>query len=116
MFMQKPVIDLSKLEGEALEYAKQIVKKNGEVYLSKPKKASGNAKYVWRMVMFFIGNRPQHHCMPVCADFDIEERDYHKRLEISKHLDLIVDSIVKTVPIEKQNGTLRWAKAFGVVQ
>lgn len=113
MFPQMPKIDTSKLDNESLNFAKQITKKNGDLYSSKPKNASGEAKYVWRLVMFYVSNKPQHHCMPVCADFDIEEKDYQKRLLITKELDNIVKKIVNSIPLEKQYGSMRWAKAMG---
>jgi hypothetical protein len=128
-----PKIDISRLSDPfAIELARQIVKPDGTLYASKPKKASGLAKYVWRMVAFGISPIGQHHCMPIMADFDISNSDvgfpmdmewshpdrsaaYDRRKLMAKVLDKVADAIVMTVPVREHHGTKRWARAFGYI-
>jgi hypothetical protein len=42
---------------------------------SKPKKATGPAQYVWRMIVFAVPKGHGHHCLPVCADWDVQASD-----------------------------------------
>lgn len=137
---QMPKVDFSVLSGLSLEVAKQICKKDGTVYSSKPKKADGRAAYVWRMAVFMVSPKPQHHCMPVCADFDLidwieanvpgimklkdsrhlpyEEQNtaykYVNDPEFKQAIKKIEDDIVNAVPKEQWYGVKRWKRAFGV--
>jgi hypothetical protein len=114
--MKMPVLDYSKLNGESLEYAKAITKPSGEVYVARPKKASGEAQYVWRMVCFHLIDEQPYSCMPVMADWYMTERDYDKRRAECKRLDsLVVDQIVNSVPMTEWCGVIRWGRAFGVL-
>ena len=126
-----PTIDIDRLTDPfARELAREIVKRDGTLYASKPKNASGPAKYVWRMVAFSVSPVSQHHCMPVCADFDISNTDvgfpaeldwdhpdrraaYDRRRLMTKVLDRVADAIIMTVPVREHHGTKRWARAFG---
>lgn len=56
-----------------------VVKKDGTIRATKP--SNGVAAYVWRMVAFIVSPKPEHHCVPVTADFGIEEKDYAHRTE-----------------------------------
>lgn len=109
---------------DALKVLDIVVKKNGVVRATKPKttdakKETGYAAYVWRMVAFMISKNPVHHCMPVCASFDIAayDEDGKWRSEIArkieKELDKIVDIIVDCVDKTEWHGVRRWGKAFG---
>ena len=101
----------------------EITKKNGGLYASKPKNASGDGKYVWRMLAFYVGIRPE---MPVTAEFDLDEEVYwpkrnsplyhdagRRRREHSAYLDTKVDEILKLFPRTVERGTLRWGRALG---
>lgn len=108
------------------EYERELVGKiiatkganKGRLRASKPGK--GNAAYVWRMVAFQISPISAHHCMPVCADFDIEVPDcltdstdrYHFRRNLANKLSNLVDRIVNTVPATEWHGIRRWSTAF----
>lgn len=115
------VIDFSKVPAESLDIAKEIFKKDGTLYKSKPKKdgISGDCLYVWRMLAFHISTNPQHHCMPVTASFDLETYDengkWSSRLAHvrEKELKVHIDNILNLIPTRKQSGTMRWLKAFG---
>lgn len=48
------------------------ITKNGALYKSKPKKADGDAQYVWRMVQFVLSGSGPLACMPVLADLWVE--------------------------------------------
>jgi len=76
---------------------------------------SGKAAYVWRMVVFMVSPRPRHHCMPVCAEFDLPERDYDRRRELVKELDALVDKIVDAVDPREWHGAIRWGQAYGLI-
>lgn len=92
--------------------------RTGELRASKPKH-DGESAYVWRMVAFALSNNPQHHCMPVTADFDLPKEkywgpgNYDARQTRCRELDVIVESVVRTVPVTRQAGTMRWARALG---
>ena len=86
---------------------------------NKPKE-NPKAAYVWRMVAFQISPSSHHHCMPVCADFDLyealpkEEQKYDKVHLLAKQLDKeVVDPITNTVPKEQWHGIMRWGRALG---
>lgn len=109
----------SKVSPDAERMAKAIFKNDGNFRRSKPKNATGDAKYVWRMVAFYSGLRPQ---MPVTADFDLDEYWWDRsrtdnigaeRREHTKYLDCLVDEILAAFPKEAERGTLRWGKALG---
>lgn len=107
-------LDLSKFTGTTLEYAKAISKKDGTLLVSKPnrKGTTGEAKYIWRMVVFMVQSEMPYSCMPCTADFDIDA-PYNERREITKELDKIVDEITNTLP---NDGVLRWGRALGYVR
>ncbi len=65
------IIDATKLSQTAKFYFDAITIK-GRLCSSKPK--DGAAAYVWRHVAFSLSTNPQHHCMPVTADFGITEK------------------------------------------
>lgn len=79
---------------------------------SKPQKATGEQKYTWRMVAFYMSRNPQHHCMPVCASFDLEG-SFDERRETEKRLKIIEDEIINAQPVQNQFGLRRWAMAMG---
>lgn len=106
------------LTGEALMVFEAITtNRKGQRVLraSKPTKASGEIQYAWRIAAFTLSRNPVHHCMPVCADFSIQGVSYDERRRITKHLDAVVDEIIKAQPATNQFGTMRWAKAFGMI-
>lgn len=108
---------------EALKIANLVIKKDGTIRASKPKVTddplTGKAAYVWRMVCFSVSPKPAHHCMPVCANFDLPAYDENGKwkCEISrkmeKELDKIADAIIDCVPKTQWHGIQRWGKAFG---
>lgn len=106
---------------EELAIINIIIKKNGEVRASKPKVKdiiSGKAAYVWRMVVFSVSTKPQHQCMPVCADFDLPAYDENGKWtssaarEMSKKLKPIEDAIVNSIPKAQWHGVRRWKNAL----
>jgi len=112
-------IDFSKLSPETLSIAEKIFKKDGTLYSSKPTKANGDQKYVWRQVAFFISKKPQHQCMPVTASFDLETYDDNGKWSShlahirEKELNTPIKEILDAIPVFQQAGLLRWARAFG---
>ena len=91
----------------------------------RPTAPQGDVKYVWRMVAFQVSTNPQHWCMPVCADFDIDvpsdlvadgvkyDKTHHCRNAKAKVLNNLVDRIVNTIPKEQWHGINRWRGILG---
>jgi hypothetical protein len=91
----------------------------GVLRSSKPKK-DGEAAYVWRMVAFQVSSKPQHHCMPCTADFDLpqeywEKGAYEKRHNRIRELDAIANQIVDLIPKSQWHGIHRWGNVFGQI-
>lgn len=128
MSMYLPKVNLEKLEqnmegstDEEKEIVGIVVKKNGQIRATKPKVKSlveGKAAYVWRMVAFLVSSKPEHQCIPVTADFDIEIRDENGRWDVravervTKELKRVEDAIVNAVPKEQWHGVHRWKTAM----
>lgn len=139
-----PVIDTVKLANAltAEEYTlyARIVKPSGEIRASKPpirfelgdvthtigdytytrrerinNLDDAKVAYVWRMVVFQVGTKPAHHCMPVTADWDLPLEDHAQRRELSKELDAIADRIVNLIPRNEWHGIIRWGNAMGQI-
>jgi len=119
---EMPEIQVDDLTGDAKKYAQMIIASRGpnkgRVRASKPKvdrnkPGTGNAAYIWRMVAFGASPNPRHHHLPILADFDIEAKDHDERRKTMKELDVIVEQIMATIPLQKQYGTLRWGHAMG---
>lgn len=117
--MQTIDLTAANLNEEDMKIAEQIVKRNGQLYASKPKKASGEAQYVWRMVVFMVSNKPAHQCIPVTAEFDLPdkywngENAHELRRARTKELDKLADAIIDTVPKHQWHGVMRWGHALG---
>jgi hypothetical protein len=69
------VLEVPTLTQFAKTCLSQITKRDGTLYASRPKNASGSAQYVWRMVAFSLSSNPVHQCMPVLADFYVTDAD-----------------------------------------
>ena len=116
--IEAPKVDLTIFSGETLDIVKQVFKNDGSLYKSKPTKASGEAKYVWRMLAFYMSTNRQHQCMPVTADFDLETYDENGKWSANlahkkaKELDEVVNNVLKTIPNNNLPGLKRWKKAF----
>ena len=115
-------------------------KDNGNMRLrsSKPFKTpktvfEGCANYVWRMLCFDLVGWGKHVCMPVCADFDLEDcfndsdggqirygktgyEDQRSRGRILRDaMDDLVKQFERNIPIERQVGILRYGRALGIL-
>lgn len=110
---------------------KSIVGRGNNLRANKPNDPEG--QYVWRLVAFFVSDKPQHHCMPMTHDFglfdiapkvtsynEFRKRDVtgpdhawikNRKSELDKLVDLVVDSI----PVNQRHGVNRWARAYGVI-
>jgi hypothetical protein len=84
--MEMPAVDLevlcTKLTQQQMNIATQIFSKRNNIYrvrASKPK--YGPSAYVWRMIVFTVSTNPQHHCIPVGADFYINDTDFAHRTD-----------------------------------
>lgn len=99
----------------------KVVMKNGKGFrATKPKvdpenPITGRIAYVWRMVGFQISKNRVHHCMPMCADFDLCDEDWKNRNEVCKVLDQVVEEIVDAVPVALRHGINRWGRALGMI-
>ena len=113
---QMPIINidyegLNLLDNER-ELVKQILKSDNSLYASKPKKASGEAKYLWRMVVFGISPIPAHHCLPVMADMDLEGK-YSETRDKAEELNDLAARIEKTIPVLERHGLISWYRVMG---
>lgn len=53
--------------------------KTDQIRATKP--SDPRAAYIWRMVAFQVSTNPQHHCMPMTADFGLKDEHYAHRTE-----------------------------------
>jgi hypothetical protein len=107
--MNYPIIQVNSDEFTAEELSLIWQIKNhttGTLRSDKPK--DGRAAYVWRMVAFQVSPNPQHHCMPVTADFGINCKDYTERRAITDKLDELVKRIVDGIPMSQWHGVHAW--------
>lgn len=74
---------------------------------------SGVTAYVWRMVAFEASAIPQHHCMPVTADWDLNIPHHTIRRAAAVYLDTVADAVLDTVPVNNRYGLLSWGRALG---
>ena len=129
--MQMPAINLDGLTLTATE--RDLVeaciatqgKNKGRLRASKPKivygedkkpaKLTGEAAYLWRMLAFDLCSFAPHCCMPVCADMDLPHDEHEIRMQVCYTLDSLADKVAKHQGWANRGGTLRWAKAFGVL-
>lgn len=99
----------------------RIVGRGGRLRSSKP--TDGESAYIWRMVTFFISSNPQHHCIPVTADFRLPDTYWRgpegnasyyaaKRKARTNELDTIVDKIINKVPKDQWHGVKCWSNAL----
>lgn len=83
--------------------------------LYEPDRAEGEAAYVWRMVAFYTSPDPRHQCAPCTADFDVPgDWGDEKRARLAE-LDLVVNAVLATLPVEEWHGVRRWGNVYGVV-
>ena len=96
----------------------ETVKPDASLYASKPTGATGRGKYLWRMLAFGISPNPKHHCIPVTADFDLNDDlggDWDATRAEAKVLNELATQVERLVPIEERHGTLRWGRALGMI-
>ena len=119
-----PQINLQAADLTDVEYALCLPivstkgKNKGALRASKPS-GNGDSAYIWRMVAFQISPIGQHHCLPMCADFDIEipatvtrEERYEWRRARAKELDAIANKLVNQIPKSEWHGIRRWRTAM----
>lgn len=107
-----PAPDLSQLTKGAYMYASEIVRSDGTLYASKPGKASPEAQYIWRMVVYMVSPRTRHQCMPVTAEWGLAGKygsRYTDRKAVIAQLDAIADEIVDSIPVAQWHGVRRWS-------
>ena len=115
-------INADSLTDEEREIFNIVIKKDNSVRASKPKvkdHLTGKAAYVWRMVCFQVSPKPAHHCMPVCANFDLpafnDNGEWKSALSriMEKELDKVVNIIVDAIDKREWHGIKRWGRALG---
>ena len=121
--MEMPVVQLEKLTGEALAYARRITR-NGRIRATKPEVKdleSARVAYVWRHVVFYVSPKREHQCMPVLADLELmgyaEDAlgSWEAAQAEARRLHQIAEQIVDAVPVSQWHGVLRWGRAFGLL-
>lgn len=103
---------MSKLTRGAYWYASEIVRSDGTLYASKPGKASVEAQYIWRMVVYMVSPRQRHQCMPVTAEWGLASKYgslYQDRKAVLAALDAIAAQIVDSIPVAQWHGVRRWS-------
>jgi len=93
----------------------------------------GCANYAWRMLCFDLVGHGKHVCMPVCADFDLEDQindsdggriryrkpGYEEQRGRVRNMRDAMDDLTKrfetNIPIEQQAGVVRWGHALGML-
>lgn len=108
-----PRVQLDRLSGTALSYARDITKPDGTLYASRPTKATPEARYIWRLVVYMVSPRPQHQCMPVTAWFELGP--YTKVKGLLDELDAIADQIIDAVPVHQWHSVAQWGRVLGSV-
>lgn len=122
--MPKIEIEKLNLSNEEMQIVKHFVKRNGFIKSSKPKvddanHATGKAAYVWRMIAFQVSKNPVHHCMPVCATFDLPAFDDSGKWSakiadnMARELKAIENAVMGQISMDQWHGIKRWGKAFG---
>ena len=106
LYNTMPILNPELYAPEVAAYVRKITRPDGTLQSTKPKD-DGLAAYIWRMVAFQISPIGKQQCLPVCADFEIPERDYKARRAITKQLDEVVKVIVDGVPREQWHGVQR---------
>ncbi len=133
--MKMPVIDISAIELDELEYSLiqrilgrenrlrsvkpeidysivTIEKRYGEIVHQKrirqPDYEGGCAAYLWRMVAFSVSPISQHKCFPATAHFDLPGESEDDRRILAKEMDKLADKIVNSVKVTEWHGVQRW--------
>ena len=91
-------INLNKLDDEARYYIEQIIKKDGSLYQSKPKKADKIAQYIWRELVWFFSEKPAHQSA-IRRNWYIEAFEGKSGKEL-RRLGRIIHQVRETTPIE----------------
>jgi len=121
--VDRAILDAAELNDDERAIIALVVKKNGQVRATKPKVSednpiTGKAAYVWRMVAFVVSRNSKHHCMPICADFDLpafnDDGKWSSKLArvMSKELKPVEDAILNSIPKTQWYGVNRWVKAI----
>jgi hypothetical protein len=114
VFSKMPKIDLDKIDltAEERELASSILVKarpnTGKLYVSMSSDAPGEARYLWRMVVFYISPLSRHHQMPVMAFTYLPGETRAERQSVADRLDEIVDKIVDSVGVSQWTGVMAW--------
>lgn len=104
----------SALSADDYALVEAIVKKDGTLRASKPVKACGEARYLWRHVAFSVSPDPRHHCMP-CSDIcDLPGRYGSPEFKAAQDRCEAIEKVVTySVPRDQWYGVRRWGQAFG---
>lgn len=81
-------------------------------FSSEEDRRRGYIAYIWREVAFCVSPYSQHHCMPVCNDFNLEGSWTEKQPKMDE-LKKIVDKVINSIPKSQWYGIARWSRAFG---
>ena len=85
----------------------------------------GEARFLWRMVVFAIGPMRSHQCLPIGAFFYLggprkgraKVMAYiAERHEQAERLMDLADKVIDSVPVDKWHGVRAWAEALGTVE
>lgn len=71
---QMPEVKIPANFSEADRAIAEACLNKGKLRASKPKE--GQAAYVWRMLAFYVSPVSQHQCMPITADWDMQNQHF----------------------------------------
>ena len=99
------------LSKEAKNLVSLICDREGKLLKTRPRK-TGISDYVWRNVAFQISPLPIHHHLPMGAPFYLpgpKALGYEKWMELQKALNVLVDEICDTIPVQDWQGIAQWS-------
>lgn len=114
VFSNMPKIDLDKIDltPEEHELVQSILVRGrpnrGKLYVSLPSDAAGEARYLWRMVVFYISPVSRHQHIPVMAFTYLPGETRAERQQAADRLDEIVDKILDSVGVSQWTGVMAW--------
>ena len=124
--IRRPIVGVAKNldRTTALALVGTMNQRNGRLYASRPRKATGDTVYLWRILAFHLSPKPEHQCMPVTADMDVgpdhkpgdTAENTRKRFQARdvrvKVLSGIVKRVIDLIPPNQWHGARRWHRAL----
>ena len=107
--MAMPNININNIElsdGDR-NLVREILKADNTLYQSKPKNASRDGQYLWRVVAFGISPNSQHHKLPTKASRDLNGNTLEQKSR-ARELHQLALQIEQAVPVTERHGSTSW--------